>query len=100
MDREILQTARSIVPEGIVLLKNDGSLPLKKTDRVAIFGRAQFEYVKSGSGSAGRVVSGMVTQFYDELKKVVAVDAEVSAFYRDHIASHPYDYGDGWTFAP
>ena len=100
MDREILQTSRSIIPEGVVLLENDGSLPLKKTDRVAIFGRAQFEYVKSGSGSAGRVVSGEVTQFYDELKKVTSVDETVSAFYRDHIATHPYDYGDGWTFAP
>ena len=47
MDREILRIARSIIPEGIVLLENDGSLPLSKTDRVAIFGRAQFEYVKS-----------------------------------------------------
>ena len=100
MDREILRIARSIIPEGIVLLENDGSLPLSKTDRVAVFGRAQFEYVKSGSGSAGRVVSGEVTQFYDELKNVVEVDETVSAFYRDHIATHPYDYGDGWTFAP
>ena len=44
---------RQAVEEGCVLLENDGTLPFLKNERIAIFGREQFEYVKSGSGSGG-----------------------------------------------
>ena len=37
--------------EGIVLLKNDNLLPLAGGTRVALFGKATFDYVKGGGGS-------------------------------------------------
>lgn len=44
--------ARTASAEGCVLLKNDNStLPLKKGDKVAVFGRMAFHYYKSGLGS-------------------------------------------------
>ena len=44
--------ARQAAAEGIVLLKNDGNLlPLKNGTGVACFGRSQFNYYKSGTGS-------------------------------------------------
>ena len=42
---------RAAIPEGITLLESDGALPLKENETVAMFGRGQFEYVKSGTGS-------------------------------------------------
>lgn len=42
---------RAAVPEGITLLETDGALPLRENESVAMFGRGQFEYVKSGTGS-------------------------------------------------
>ncbi|MDE6474680.1 MAG: glycoside hydrolase family 3 C-terminal domain-containing protein [Clostridia bacterium] len=41
--------------DGCVLLKNDGVLPLKSSDKVAIFGRCQIDYFYVGYGSGGDV---------------------------------------------
>ncbi len=38
--------------EGMVLLKNNGALPLAKGTRVALIGKGTFDYVKGGGGSA------------------------------------------------
>ena len=38
--------ARKVASEGIVLLKNEeGVLPLNKSEKIAIFGKAQIDYV-------------------------------------------------------
>lgn len=42
--------ARQTVAEGAVLLHNDGVLPLQPASTVAVFGRNQFNYYKSGTG--------------------------------------------------
>ena len=47
-------TAIRVAQEGSVLLKNDRSaLPLKSGAKVAVFGRLQNNYYKSGTGSGG-----------------------------------------------
>ena len=43
--------AREIAREGIVLAKNNGVLPLQKGQKVAVFGTAQIDYVRGGTGS-------------------------------------------------
>lgn len=45
------QTARQAAAEGIVLLKNDGILPMKKGERAALYGGAAVATVKGGTGS-------------------------------------------------
>ena len=90
------KTAREFIPEGITLLENDGALPLKEGEKIALFGRGQFEYVKSGTGSGGRVSCPYVTNIADELDKRVLVDKEISEFYREYIKENPFDNGDGW----
>ena len=51
--------ARKAVAEGCVLLKNDErALPILKGCKVASFGRSQFNYYKSGTGSGGGFSSG------------------------------------------
>lgn len=54
--------ARQAAAEGCVLLKNDRqALPLKKGERVSVFGRIQLDYYKSGTGSGGAVNTRYVT---------------------------------------
>ncbi|MBQ5485488.1 MAG: glycoside hydrolase family 3 C-terminal domain-containing protein, partial [Lachnospiraceae bacterium] len=60
--------AREAVAEGVVLLKNDHSvLPLKEKSRVAVFGRMQNNYYKSGTGSGGMVNVDKVWGIMDAL---------------------------------
>ena len=75
--KEFATACRKAIPEGIVLLENDGALPLVEKEKVAIFGRGQFEYLKSGSGSGGRVNCPYVTNIYDEIKNRVTLDDNV-----------------------
>ena len=87
---------RQAVEEGCVLLENDGTLPFLKNERIAIFGREQFEYVKSGSGSGGKVNCPYVTNLNTCLRSTLPIDGEVDNFYRNFIAENPYNEGDGW----
>ncbi len=66
-----IQLSREAAQEGIVLLKNDNDLlPLKKGTRIAVFGKAQIDYVKCGGGS-GDVHSEYTRNIYDGLKSKV-----------------------------
>ena len=49
---------RALIPEGITLLEHDGALPFYEGEKVAVFGRGQYEYLKSGSGSGGSHFKG------------------------------------------
>ena len=77
--------ARQTVAEGCVLLKNDGkALPIRKGERVSVFGRIQFDYYKSGTGSGGAVNTRYVTGILDALKSCpdVAVNEKLETVYR------------------
>ena len=57
--------ARRTAAEGCVLLENrEGALPLKKGAKTAVFGRAAFNYYKSGLGSGGLVNTRYTTGQY------------------------------------
>ena len=80
--------SRRAACEGTVLLKNDGGLlPLQKGAKVAVFGNAQIDYVKGGSGS-GDVHSPYVRNIYEGLKlkgdKVDVFDP-LSLFYQEYV---------------
>ena len=56
------RTARAVAAEGIVMLRNEGRvLPLREGEKIALFGRGQFNYYKSGTGSGGMVNTSYVT---------------------------------------
>ena len=62
--------AREAAAEGIVMLKNsDRTLPLEKGSRIALFGRSQFNYYKSGTGSGGMVNTKYVVGIADALER-------------------------------
>ena len=48
---EHIALSRKVAEEGMVLLKNDGILPLSKEKNLAVFGKAAVDYVKGGGGS-------------------------------------------------
>ena len=84
--------------EGAVLLKNDGFLPLNKNEKVAVFGRIQMDYYKSGTGSGGLVKVPYKTNIYDSLVNsgYVKVDEELGQTYKNWIKDNPFDFGTGW----
>ena len=53
-----IQLSRRAAGEGAVLLKNEGALlPFEKGTKIAVFGKAQIDYVKGGGGSGNTIVS-------------------------------------------
>lgn len=50
-EREHISTVRSISPECMVLLKNEGVLPLERAGKVALYGSGARNTVKGGTGS-------------------------------------------------
>ena len=60
--------AREAAAEGCVLLRNENrALPLEKGCRVAVFGRTQMNYYKSGLGSGGLVNARYVHGLWEGL---------------------------------
>lgn len=97
------ETARRAVAEGIVLLKNEGNvLPLPEGSRLALFGRSQFCYYKSGTGSGGMVNTAYVTGIREALKGDgrYVLNEELEKRYETWLESHPFDLGNGWAQEP
>ena len=94
--------ARRAAAEGVVLLRNeDHALPLKAGQSVAVFGRIQFDYYRSGTGSGGMVNAPYTVGILDALKEEdLVLDTELEESYRTWIADHPYDHGQGWAQEP
>ena len=91
------------VSEGIVMLKNDNNaLPLRKDSEVAVFGRIQLNYYKSGTGSGGLVNVSRVIGITDGLQESgsVKVNEELLNVYKEWTKEHPFDFGDGWGGEP
>src|SRR5690606_33516594 len=96
--------SRKVAAEGAVLLKNEGqALPLAAGETVAIFGRCQVNYYRSGTGSGGSVNVAYTTNLLDGLrgKSGVNVDEELAAVYEKWIEANPFDNGGGgWAAEP
>ncbi len=89
--------------QGAVLLKNgDAVLPLTADDHVAVFGRCQKDYYRSGTGSGGAVNVLYTTNLVDGLRdNGITVNEMLSASYETWISSHPFDNGEGgWACEP
>jgi len=95
---------RKVAAEGAVLLKNDGQvLPLRPGDNVAVFGRCQINYYRSGTGSGGSVNVPYTTNLLDGLrsKKQIRVNEELASVYARWIEENPFDNGGGgWAAEP
>lgn len=97
-----LDTAAKMVSEGIVMLKNDNNaLPLDTDKEVAVFGRIQFHYYKSGTGSGGMVNVTKVVNILDGLiDNGIKVNEKLLGTYRKWDKENPFDLGEGWGGEP
>lgn len=94
--------AREAAAESIVMLRNEGNvLPLRSGEKIALFGRSQFNYYKSGTGSGGMICSSYVTGIREALMESdFVLNKEVERVYEDWIRENPFDGGHGWATEP
>ena len=86
-----------------MLLENrDNILPLPAGSRIALFGRSQFCYYKSGTGSGGMVNTAYVTGIQEALEKDerFVLNGELKKIYEHWLENHPLDMGAGWAGEP
>ncbi len=100
--KEYAKTARAVVAEGIVMLRNEGGvLPFKEGEKVALFGRGQFNYYKSGTGSGGMVNTSYVTGIREALEgSSFQLNAQLQSVYEEWLKDNPFDAGAGWAGEP
>ncbi|MEP7765420.1 glycoside hydrolase family 3 N-terminal domain-containing protein [Sanguibacter sp. 25GB23B1] len=95
VDPELAALCRESAADGAVLLRNDGTLPLRAGARVALFGRVQIDYFAVGYGSGGDVNAPYSWNILDALRDGdrVAVDAELAETYTRWCAANVPDEG-------
>ena len=100
--KEYAKTARATVAEGCVLLRNENkALPIREGEKVSVFGRSQFNYFKSGTGSGGMVNAPYEVSIPDALKEEnIELNTSLMKIYEDWIEDHPFDKGKGWANEP
>ncbi len=81
-----INLSRKAATEGMVLLKNENNaLPLKKGEKIALFGKATIEYIKGGGGS-GDVHTPYIRNIYEGLsEKDVEIYMPLVDFYKDYV---------------
>ena len=96
--KQYKDAAVRVAREGAVLLKNDReALPFRKEDRIALFGRMQKNYYKSGTGSGGMVNVNHVVDLREGLIEAGAkLDEELMSIYDEWEKENPVDPGVGW----
>lgn len=96
-----IEKAVETVAEGVVMLKNDNALPLKKDEEIAMFGRMMFHYFKSGTGSGGLVNVGKTVGILDGLKEIGAkINEEILDVYKKWEEQNPVKKSEGWGSEP
>ena len=89
--------ARRAGAEGCVLLKNEGTLPLKAGESVAVFGRCQLDWFYVGYGSGGDVHPPYRVNLMEGLGNAgVAVDRELAGIYANWCVSEDNKADHGW----
>ena len=96
------EKAAEAVAEGIVMLENRNRvLPVDKDQKIAVFGRIQLDYYKSGTGSGGMVNVSHVINIPEGLKlRGAKLDEELLGIYEKWTGEHPFDRGASWGGEP
>ena len=97
--KKYIDTAVLTASEGIVMLENKNeALPLKNGTHVALFGRMQTHYYKSGTGSGGMVNVSHVTDIREGLANSAAItlDKELIDIYDKWDEENPIAADLGW----
>ena len=94
------QTVEDVMNEGIVLLENDGTLPLDSTANLNVFGWASTNPVYGGTGS-GTVDASTAVSLLSGLENAgFSLNQELSDFYTAYLSDRPeitINNGQDWT---
>ena len=92
---------RQLAAEGIVMLKNDDTLPLSGK-KVAVFGRCQYDYFYCGYGSGGDVNIPYKVSLSEALhnQNEISINKDIDNYYREMSEKKPPDegYWGHWPF--
>ena len=95
--KEMSALCRQAAAEGCVLLVNDGTLPLRSDEEVAVFGRSQLDWFSMGYGSGGSVHPAYRTNLVDGLEAAkVSYDQVLTQIYRTWCNSEGHRAEKGW----
>ena len=104
--QEHIDLTREAACEGMVLLKNEGGvLPFAKGAKIAVFGKAQADYVKGGGGS-GDVSTPYIRTLQDgfaekQAEGKVEVFEPLTGYYYDYVqAQYAAKAQPGWLAEP
>lgn len=101
---ELAPFCRRAAAQGAVLLKNEGGLlPIKEEDNIALFGRCQIDYYRSGTGSGGAVNVEYSTNLLDGLRSFpwVHLNEQLVCTYESWVKENPFNTGAGlWAGEP
>lgn len=99
-EKRNMERVRKIVPQGMVLLENDGTLPLKSIpQKIALYGSGARRTVKGGTGS-GDVNSRQIITVEDGLKQagmIVTTKAWLDRYdkmCKEHMDEHMVKVGE------
>ena len=89
LQKELKQLCRHSAAEGIVMLKNDGILPLKNVT-VSVFGRVQYDYFYVGNGSGGDVIPPYKVNLIEGIKNCsnLNLNEELAKVYEEWCKEH------------
>ena len=80
------QLVRKAAAEGLVLLENNGVLPLKDVKKVALYGVGSYDFIAGGTGS-GNVNKAYIRNVADGLRENgLEVNAATENWYKQYIA--------------
>ena len=94
--QEHIDLSRTAATEGMVLLENNGLLPLQAGTKVALFGVGTLEYIIGGGGS-GRIYPAYIRNIYEgfcEKAPRIGIYEPLSQFYYDYAEKHINDLTD------
>lgn len=87
---EAMDVAEEVAQEGIVLLENDGLLPLEDTKNINLFGWASSNPLYGGSGSGGINDLYPIVSLSEGLENAgFAVNTDLADFYNNYTSERP-----------
>ena len=96
LSTEYIKACRDAATEGIVLLENNGVLPIAKGKKLSVFGRVQYDYFYVGYGSGGDVKKPYVVGLMDALEADphFNINGSLAEKYRTWCAANVPDEGE------
>ena len=95
------ELCRAAARESIVMVKNDGTLPINKNTKIALFGRCQINYFFCGYGSGGDVKAPYKINVLEGFREAGAkLNEDLVKFYEETCAKDvPYDgFWGAWPY--